>query len=265
MTHYQALELPETATAEDIRRAYRRLVLLTHPDRTPDSAAHARYLVVNAAYEVLSDAGRRQAYDAARRQPVPNAQPAKSTGRARDDRRRAAGRGPRTAPVPPVVRHAAEYALTQRIAKPFMLLALLLAGSLMLDYFLATELIEPVQSVESVLYYTGGKYSRHAELYFVHSTPRGAIAAESEIPTGTQLLVQRTPLWRSVVAVKPSRTEAKIAFRTIYTTPYAVLFLLMSGAAAFALWPRFHPDQRLMAALLTATLLAILVFQLVRY
>ncbi|MDQ2771946.1 MAG: DnaJ domain-containing protein [Bacteroidota bacterium] len=66
MTHYEVLELPENAPAADIRRAYRRLVLLTHPDRTPDPAAHARYLAINAAYEVLSDPGRRAGYDFAR-------------------------------------------------------------------------------------------------------------------------------------------------------------------------------------------------------
>ena len=63
MKHYEALELPATAPAADIRSAYRRLVLLTHPDRTPDPAAHARYLAINAAYEVLSDPARRATYD----------------------------------------------------------------------------------------------------------------------------------------------------------------------------------------------------------
>ena len=66
MTHYEVLELPENASTADIRRAYRRLVLLTHPDRTLDPAAHARYLAINAAYEVLADPGRRAVYDVAR-------------------------------------------------------------------------------------------------------------------------------------------------------------------------------------------------------
>lgn len=73
-THYQELGLPETATAADIRRAYRRLVQLTHPDRTPDPAQHRRYLAINQAYETLSHPARRAAYDAAlarQRQPKP--------------------------------------------------------------------------------------------------------------------------------------------------------------------------------------------------
>nr|WP_262908015.1 J domain-containing protein [Hymenobacter sp. 15J16-1T3B] len=70
---YQVLELPEQASAEDIRRAYLRLVRLTHPDRTPDPAAHRRYLLVNEAYDTLRQPSLRARYDAqlqARRQPA---------------------------------------------------------------------------------------------------------------------------------------------------------------------------------------------------
>lgn len=63
MTYYQILEVPEGASAADVRSAYRRLVLATHPDRTPDPVAHARYLAINAAYEVLNDPNRRAIYD----------------------------------------------------------------------------------------------------------------------------------------------------------------------------------------------------------
>ncbi|WP_019946328.1 J domain-containing protein [Hymenobacter aerophilus] len=64
-THYTTLGLTSSASEADIRRAYRQLVWITHPDRTPDPAAHARYLAVNDAYEVLSNPARRAAYDAA--------------------------------------------------------------------------------------------------------------------------------------------------------------------------------------------------------
>ena len=92
MKHYEALELPATAPAADIRRAYRRLVLLTHPDRTPDPAAHARYLAINAAYEVLSDPARRAAYDSSFRVDTATVNRAASSGASAT--RRAAPRGP---------------------------------------------------------------------------------------------------------------------------------------------------------------------------
>ncbi|GAB2964041.1 hypothetical protein GCM10027048_36680 [Hymenobacter coalescens] len=62
--YYDVLELTEQASAADIRRAYLRLVRLTHPDRTPDPAAHRRYLLVNEAYDTLRQPALRAHHDA---------------------------------------------------------------------------------------------------------------------------------------------------------------------------------------------------------
>ncbi|MCB2406876.1 J domain-containing protein [Hymenobacter lucidus] len=62
--HYRTLGVSEQATADDIRRAYRKLVLLTHPDRTTDPAAHQQFLLINEAYDVLISPARRRGYDA---------------------------------------------------------------------------------------------------------------------------------------------------------------------------------------------------------
>lgn len=60
-THYDALQLPRGASAEDVRAAYRRLAREHHPDRAgADGQAMAR---INQAYEVLSDPERRTRYD----------------------------------------------------------------------------------------------------------------------------------------------------------------------------------------------------------
>ena len=57
---YQVLGVPRGATPEQIRRAYRRLVLLHHPDRNPgDAGATARFLRVSQAYQTLTTGGRR--------------------------------------------------------------------------------------------------------------------------------------------------------------------------------------------------------------
>lgn len=67
-TLYQTLGVANTATQEEIRAAYRRLALEFHPDRHQNNPlaklAAARLAALNAAYEVLSDPGRRGAYDA---------------------------------------------------------------------------------------------------------------------------------------------------------------------------------------------------------
>ena len=62
-THYQLLGVAPTASAEEIRAAYRRLARALHPD-THGGAEDAAMASVNEAWHVLSDPARRAMYDA---------------------------------------------------------------------------------------------------------------------------------------------------------------------------------------------------------
>ncbi len=65
--HYSILELEPTATEDEVRRAYRRLVREHHPDLNPgDRLAAERTRHINNAYFVLRDPLRREAFDARR-------------------------------------------------------------------------------------------------------------------------------------------------------------------------------------------------------
>ncbi|MCZ6834596.1 MAG: molecular chaperone DnaJ [Planctomycetota bacterium] len=62
--YYEVLGLNKDASADDIKRAYRRLAMKYHPDRNPDDdAAEASFKECAEAYEVLSDNDRRARYD----------------------------------------------------------------------------------------------------------------------------------------------------------------------------------------------------------
>ncbi len=62
---YDILGVNRDASDEDIKKSYRKLAMKFHPDRNPDSKdAEEKFKEAKGAYEVLSDADKRRAYDA---------------------------------------------------------------------------------------------------------------------------------------------------------------------------------------------------------
>jgi molecular chaperone DnaJ len=62
--YYEVLGVARQASAEDLKRAFRKIAMDSHPDRFPDDAvAAARFKEASEAYTVLSDPGRRRTYD----------------------------------------------------------------------------------------------------------------------------------------------------------------------------------------------------------
>jgi ribosomal protein L37E len=61
--YYEILEISKNATQDDIRRAYRKLAKVWHPDVNKDAQATEKFKKINVAYEVLSDPVRRSSYD----------------------------------------------------------------------------------------------------------------------------------------------------------------------------------------------------------
>ena len=62
--YYEILGVSKTASAEEIKKAYRKVAMQFHPDRNPgDKAAEEKFKEAAEAYEVLSDADKRAQYD----------------------------------------------------------------------------------------------------------------------------------------------------------------------------------------------------------
>jgi molecular chaperone DnaJ len=61
--YYEVLGVSRSATADDLKRSYRKLAREFHPDINRQDGAEERFKEINEAYEVLSDTDRRAAYD----------------------------------------------------------------------------------------------------------------------------------------------------------------------------------------------------------
>jgi len=69
-SHYNTLGISETATPEEIKKAYRSLSLKYHPDRNPSPTAVETFQKISSAFEILGDSDKKKEYDFMRKNPM---------------------------------------------------------------------------------------------------------------------------------------------------------------------------------------------------
>ncbi|UOQ72670.1 J domain-containing protein [Hymenobacter cellulosilyticus] len=239
--HYHTLGVDEQATPNDIRRAYRQLVLLTHPDRTADPAAHQRFLRINEAYDVLSNPARRRGYDALlqalRTPPPPRHTPPPRPAAAAP---RQPGFRPRAYAKPPVDLRA-----YQRPIRWWGGLLALLAVLIILDYSLLQHTVQA-----SFLGAESARDGRGA-LYTDFYTSRGAFRTYSDLPTNpAHLQVRLSAIFRLVSQVSlpdGSPVPTRLAHRSLF------VFTGLLLALALLLQRTALPDATRVSVALVAT------------
>jgi curved DNA-binding protein CbpA len=134
-SHYQLLQLPMGASAEELRRAFRRLSKQVHPDTTslPAAEAEQAFRRLQQAYAVLSDPEARRRYDAQLRFAALAAAAAANSRAASASAPSGRPAAPRQGPAPDSVRRA----LSGGEWLALLLLALALVLSLVLGVGLA--------------------------------------------------------------------------------------------------------------------------------
>ena len=138
---YKILGVSETATAAEIKAAYRRLALAYHPDRNPASDAHETFKLVSEAFAVLSDPDQRRSIDAARG--------LRKNGHVRTDSARPAAASRSRRPSRPVPRSAARRALAlPAVFAPFLIADLLISIAF---FFLVMETLAPFAELAAEL------------------------------------------------------------------------------------------------------------------
>jgi DnaJ-class molecular chaperone len=61
--YYKILNIRKTANTEEIKKAYRQAALFWHPDKNKASDAHAKFIEINEAYNILIDSEKRAVYN----------------------------------------------------------------------------------------------------------------------------------------------------------------------------------------------------------
>lgn len=212
--YYSILGLSSTASAAEIKRVYRRLAVMYHPDKNPSPEAESLFKEINEAYDVLGDPAKKQLYDQRWQNPFQELIQEEPVVQHRDPRYR--GRRPRGYRPATSSRYTTKDLMQEYLPKVigFCRVGALLGFLLLVDFFLpATESTERVLNVYSV--YRSGRYGGQHFSHQIMITNEGARIKFYNndalgFPIGAAVLIKRTPILSTVRRISNDTSDVEL-------------------------------------------------------
>jgi curved DNA-binding protein CbpA len=225
--YYDILGLDSSATNSEIKRAYRKLAVLYHPDKNPDPAAEQFFKEINEAYEVLGDPEQRRAYDYGRQNPfsaiVEAEQPIPHRDPAYRRRRPPVHRAPSGPSRIDLMQEYLPYFRWLTYAGVFLMVVFAV------DYFLPTKISQEKITEEYSVQAKGVSYAvivtENRKIKIYH-WKRGFNI------NGNEILVEYTPLLRAVISIAQVDSSNSMHVGGIYSTVIFLPFLLFISSIA---------------------------------
>lgn len=232
--YYATLGVHPSATADTIKRAYRKLAIQYHPDKNPDPSVEQLFKEINEAYDVLGDPQKRNDYDYRLLNPVYEsaAQPA---AQHRDPRYRSAGRykSRTTTEQERLKELVIEYApVGYKISQVVFGVSLLL----MIDFLLPR--LKSWEAYKSHVYVSEGRsrsYENSIRVYTKAGTDFKIGSNESGLieKNADSLLIHRSILARKITRVENENKYAVAVRSNLYGNfifaPFMMLFVSFIG------------------------------------
>ena len=235
MTYYDILGVTRSATASEIKRAYRKLAVRYHPDKNPDPAAEQLFKLINEAYEVLGDPPKRSRYDLELSGPVQVLESVPPPPRHRDPAYRPRRPRPR--------RKSESERLREMMAKYLPYTARISMFCFGLCILLAIDYLWPRQQVNDRIEFATQRrdYRRSGSItwWVIHTS--GDLTIEipyersNQFLPGEQVLVHRSTFFKVPVQVDAKRASVPLGSNIYGNFIFApIVLLIISGLGVAA-------------------------------
>lgn len=225
--YYEILEISRDASDAQIKRAYRKLVVLYHPDKTSDPSAQQKIREINEAYNVLGDPERKKAYDLGYYKPFTDIVTDRGEPPHRDPAYRRRNSGQRPVSNKPTVQEMMEVYLpyAQRIS----LIAFIFCSFLFIDYILPFS-----KTTEKII---DRKNSRSSEVILTNENRKYKLSQEeaSNFRVGDLIFVSRSRLLGIPVSIQANLGYRAYLYTTIYGN-FAFMPLILLTTSSMAIF-----------------------------